>query len=149
MKMPHHSPTPAHYRSVAEIEAIVRAFEACALAPDDFTHGAHLTVALWYVAHAPLPAAASSMRQNLARFIAHHGVDPQKYNETITLFWLKLVQHFLAHAGAGRPLPDVANEMLARFGDSKLLFAHYSRELVQTAAAKTGWVEPDLRPLEF
>ena len=147
--MPHDSPDKLHFRSVAEIEEVVRGFETCATAPADFSHAAHLTVALWYVAHAPLDVAAERMRHGLARFIAHHGVDPQKYHETITLFWLKLVQHFLAHAGAERPLPDVANELIARCGDSKMLFAHYSREIVGTEAARTGWVEPDLRPLEF
>jgi hypothetical protein len=147
--MSHNSAAPTHYRDHAELEAVVRGFETCTIAPADFSHGAHLTVALWYVAHAPLAEAITQMRQNLHRFIAHHGVDPQKYNETITQFWLKLVQHFRAHAGADRPLPDVANELLARCSNAQLLFVHYSRELVQTSAAQTGWVEPDLRPLEF
>ena len=147
--MPHNSPTPHRLSSAAEIEDVARRFETCAIAPAEFGHAAHLLVALWYVAHVPLEAAAERMRRNLARFIAHHGVDPQKYHETITLFWLKLVHHFHAQAGAGRPLPDVANELLARFGDSQLLFAHYSRALVETATARTGWVEPDLRPLDF
>jgi hypothetical protein len=147
--MAHHSSDPIHYLASHEIEAVVRGFEACTIAPTDFSHAAHLTVALWYLTQAPRAEATARLRQNLARYIAHHGVDPQKYNETITVFWLKLVEHFLGHAGAGRSLPDVANEMLARFGDSNLLFAHYSRKLVGTTAAKIGWVEPDLRPLEF
>jgi hypothetical protein len=31
--------------------------------------------------------------------------------------------------------------------DTKLLDQFYSKELLQTAAAREGWVEPDLRPL--
>ena len=147
--MSHHRTAPVHYRSVAELEAVVRGFEACTTAAAEFSHGAHLTVALWYVAHAPLQVAADRMRQSLARFIAHHGVEPQKYNETITLFWLKLVAHFHAHAGAGRTLADVANELLARFGDAQLLFRHYSRALIQMPEAKAAWVAPDLQPLGF
>ncbi|MFL6207895.1 MAG: hypothetical protein ACJ74W_03555 [Pyrinomonadaceae bacterium] len=147
--MSHNPIAPMHYRDRAALEAVVRGFETCTIAPADFSHGLHLTVALWYVAHAPLAEAITQMRRNLQRFIAHHGVDPQKYNETITLFWLKFVRHFLDHAGADRPLPEVANELLARCGNSQLLFAHYSRELVLTNAAQTDWVEPDLRPLEF
>ena len=138
-----------HFRSDAELEALVRRFEDCAIAPAEFTHRAHLAVALWYLTHAPHGEAAALMRAGLLRFITHNGVEPQKYNETITLFWLKLIGHFHKQAGARRPLSEVANELLARFGDARLLFKHYSRELIQTEAAKTAWVEPDLRGLEF
>lgn len=138
---------PAAFQTVAEIEMVVRAFEACTVAPEAFSHRAHLTVALWYLAHASASEATERMRRGLQRFITHHG--KQGYHETITLFWLKLVRHFLDQAAANRPLPELANELLARFGDSQFLFAHYSRELVHTATAKTTWVEPDLRPLEF
>ena len=147
--MSHHSPDPLHFHNDAEIETLVRRFEDCTIAPAEFTHRAHLAVALWYLAHAPHTEAAALMRAGLLRFIAHNGVAAQKYNETITLFWLKLVAHFRAHAGAERSLADVANELVARFGDSQLLFKHYSRGLIQTEAAKTIWVEPDLRPFGF
>ena len=145
--MSHHSSDPLHFRSDAEIELLVRRFEDCTIAPAEFTHRAHLAVALWYLAHAPQDAAATLMRAGLLRFIAHNGVAPQKYNETITLFWLKLVAHFLDQADGDRPLPELANELLARFGDAQLLFEHYSRELIQTDAARSAWVEPDLQPL--
>ena len=138
-----------HFRSAAELEDLVCRFEACTIAPAEFTHRAHLAVALWYLAHAPLAEAAAHMRAGLLRFIAHNNVDPQKYNETITLFWLKLVGHFIEQADENRSLPELANELLARFGDTQLLFRHYSRELIQTEAAKTAWVEPDLKPLRF
>jgi len=144
--MSHNMLVPDRFQNVAEIETVVQQFETCAVAPAEFTHRAHLTVALWYLTQAP-QAADELMRRGLLRFIAHHHA--QGYNETITLFWLKLVRHFLEHAGADRPLPELANELLARFGNSQLLFAHYSRELVQSAPAKVAWLEPDLRPLEF
>ena len=137
----------ATFRTTEEILALVRGFEDCTLARERWTHAAHLTVALWYLTHAPMNEATERMRRGLQRFIAHHG--KQGYHETITLFWLKLVRHFLDQADANRPLPDLANELLARFGNSQFLFAHYSRELVHTATAKTTWLEPDLRPLEF
>jgi hypothetical protein len=139
---------PARFEHAAQLEAIVRRFETCAIAPAEFSHGAHLAVALWYAAHLPSTEAAARMREGLHRFIAHHHAG-DKYHETITLFWLKLVRHFLEQAGPQQPLPDVANELLARCDNSQLLYAHYSRALIQTPAAKAGWVEPDLRPLAF
>src|SRR5437763_4193609 len=139
--MSHNMLVPDRFQNVAEIETVVQQFETCAVAPAEFTHRAHLTVALWYLTQAPHEA-TERMRRGLQRFIAHHRA--QGYNETITLFWLKLVQHFLEHAGADRPLPALANELLARFSNSQLLFAHYSRALVQTPEAKADWLEPDV-----
>ena len=147
--MPHNPHGANRCHSAAEIADLVRQFEDCTIAPAEFSHDAHLLVALWYVGREPLPEAAARMRAGLLRFIAHNQVDPQKYHETITLFWLKLVGHFLASAGAGRPRPALAQDLLARFGDSQLLFAHYSRELIASPAARSGWVAPDLRPLDF
>ena len=147
--MPHNPPGSNRCHSAAEIEDLVRRFEDCTIAPAEFSHDAHLLVALWYVGREPLPEAAARMRAGLLRFIAHNQVEPQKYHETITLFWLKLVGHFLAREGAGRPLHALAQNLLARFGDSQLLFAHYSRELIASPAARSGWVAPDLRPLDF
>ena len=144
--MSHNMLVPASFQSVAEIETVVQQFETCAVAPAEFTHRAHLTVALWYLTQTP-EQADERMRRGLLRFIAQHG--KQGYHETITLFWLNLVRHFLAQAGADRPLPTLANELLARFGNSQLLFAHYSRELLHTPEAKAGWLEPDVRPFDF
>src|SRR5262245_28095387 len=101
------------YRVGEQIERLVQAFETCTLPPAQFTHQAHMTVALWYLAHLSPEAAAQRMRAGLHRFIAHHGIDPNKYNETITLFWMKLLRHFLEVRGAQRPLLDLTNEALA------------------------------------
>src|SRR5204862_5265599 len=118
--MPHNSPDTLYFRSAAELAALVRRFEDCTIAPAEFTHRAHLAVALWYLAHAPQAEAAALMRAGLQRFIAHNNVAPQKYNETITLFWLKLVGHFIEQADGNRSLPELANELLAHFGDTQL-----------------------------
>lgn len=144
--MSHNSSVLVHFQSVAEIAAVVRGFETCTIALADFNHRAHLVVALWYLTHDPLPEATARMRQGLLRFLAHYG--EQGYHETITQFWLKLVRRFLDQADTARPLPDLANELLAHCPDAQLLYAHYSRALIQTETAKTAWVEPDLRRLD-
>ncbi|HEX8456611.1 MAG TPA: hypothetical protein VF656_04750 [Pyrinomonadaceae bacterium] len=136
------------YRSEREIEKLVESFESCTVVREEFDHGAHLAVALWYLARFPYATAEERMRAGLHRFTAHHNAQAN-YNETLTLFWLKLVRHFLARADATRALDARANELLAAYGSSKLAFEYYSRELVQTPEAKTSWVEPDLQPLDF
>jgi len=133
------------YRTDAEVAEVARKFETCALLPQDFDHRAHLTVALYYLANFPAEIATARMREGLQRLIAHY--KDTGYHETITLFWLKLVRRFLDESVGDQRLADVANELLEKFGGSKLLFEYYSRELIQTEKARAEWVEPDLRKL--
>jgi len=136
------------YLCDSEIEKLVESFEACTVPPAEFDHGAHLAVALWYLSRLPYEAAAGRMRDGLRRYTAHNNAQAN-YNETLTIFWLKLVRHFLERADSARPLAERADELLAAYGSSKLAFEYYSRALVQTPEAKTSWVEPDLKPLDF
>ena len=137
------------YQSPDEIEAVVRGFESCTLPPSELDHAAHLAVALWYLSRLTDAEAAGAIRKGLYRFLDHHGIGRGKYNETITLFWIKRVRRFLDDADINRSLADLANEAIARFGDSRLAFDYYSRERINSEAAKSSWVEPDLKPLDF
>ena len=136
------------FEETREIERLVESFESCTVAPAEFGHGAHLAVALWYLSQLPAPLAEERMRAGLHRYTAHHNAEAM-YNETVTLFWLKLVRRFLERADAERPLAERANELVTTYDSSKLVFEYYSRALVQTPQAKASWVEPDLKPLDF
>ncbi|HLL13899.1 MAG TPA: hypothetical protein VK388_02365 [Pyrinomonadaceae bacterium] len=136
------------YLSEREIEELVESFESCAVAPAEFGHGAHLSVALWYLSHLPYAAATVRMRDGLRRYTKHNNAQAN-YNETLTIFWLKLVRRFLDRGDATLPLAERANELIATYGSSKLVFEYYSGALVQTPEAKASWVEPDLKPLDF
>jgi hypothetical protein len=138
------------YKSLEEVEQVVRGFESCQLPPSEFTHAAHLTVALWYLSSgSTVMEAADLMRAGLFRFLDHHAPDRQKYNETITLFWIKLIRGFLNDRETEGSLLDAANEISESFGSSQLIFDYYSRGHLFSEEAKAGWVEPDLKPLEF
>ena len=136
-----------HYQNQSEIEAVVRGFETCQTAGDAFTHGEHLTVALWYLKDGDETAALNKMRAGLLRFLAEKGEDTGKYNETITLFWLKLVGQFLSRSEAPQTLLQNANAIINSLNNSRLVFDYYSEELLKSEAAKKSWVPPDLKPL--
>lgn len=140
------------YESLEQIEAIVQGFETCSLSKADFTHRNHLTVALWYLKYNSFADAAALMRAGLLRFIEHHDVPREKYNETITMFWLQAVQAFIDKR---RPdsreadLVSLTNELLHHYQNPGLVFEYYSRELISSAAAKSGWVEPDVKKIDL
>jgi hypothetical protein len=70
--------------------------------------------------------AATRMASALRAFATAHG-HPEKYHHTITVFWMRMV---------------------ARLLDRDLPLSYYSRERLWSEAARTGWIEPDLRTLD-
>jgi hypothetical protein len=141
------------YESLEQIEAIVQGFETCSLTKADFTHRNHLTVALWYLKYNSFADAAALMRAGLLRFIEHHDVPREKYNETITMFWLKAVRAFIERGRLNQreegDLVSFTNELLHEYQNPGLVFEYYSRELISSPAAKSGWVEPDVKPFDL
>ena len=138
-----------NYRSIDELKALATGFESCTLPPDDFDHRAHMAVAVWYLSSMTVSEAGARMREALLRFIAHNEVDPQKYNETITQFWVRRLNWLLKETDANLPFIERANQAIESAGGSQLVFEYYSRERVLSEEGRNGWLEPDLKPLEF
>ncbi len=80
-----------------------RALERGEIAKENFHHVSHLHVAWVYLAESlSVGEAANKMRDTLRRFAAAAG-KPEKYHETITLFWVHLLSRAYA-ASRGRTL---------------------------------------------
>lgn len=101
------------YSSASEIEAVVRGFETCQTGKTAFKHREHLTVAAWYLQTLDTKAAVERMRTGLLRFLDHHGVAREKYNEEVTVFWIELIATKLGELGADASLVDRCNYILS------------------------------------
>src|ERR1051325_5581739 len=134
-----------YFKNDDELAALVRAFEACEIHPAEFKHYQHLAVALWYVAHLPFEAATEKMRSGIQRLANAYG--KSGYHETITVFWLAIVHAFWANTTADESIAAATNRLIAGCENKNLIYEYYSRERLNSVAAKTGWVEPDLQPL--
>jgi hypothetical protein len=124
---------------------LVRDFETCALPAEAFHHRDHIRVAWTYLRRMDYSEAEKRMSDTIRQFADVHGVT-SKYHHTLTLAWMRLVaaairddagiDDFDRFAGAHPELFDpAAPEMF------------YSPGLLQSEAARSGWVEPDLRGL--
>jgi hypothetical protein len=141
----------APYRTNADVEELVRSFESGKLPREEWTHGAHLTVALWYLVNYPTRAASILVRKGIRRYNATKGIKTTRtggYHETMTVFWICAVVKYLAETGEGASMADLANGLVERLGDRRLPFEYYSRERLMSWEARAGWVEPDLKPLD-
>jgi len=99
--------------SERDIESVVRGFETCETAADDFKHKDHLVVAVWYVHNLGREAALERMRAGLLRFLDHHKVDPKKYSEEVTRGWIERIERQLNELGPGVSLVEKCNGILA------------------------------------
>jgi hypothetical protein len=136
-----------HYKTRSEIETIVRGFESCTTGKDEFTHRSHLTVAVWYLRDSTFAEAAEKLRAGLRRFLDHHGVGREKYNETMTIFWMTMIGNCLKGLDPQLTLVVVTNAVVAMLGDPRLILHYYSEERLRSEAAKQAWIEPDLRSI--
>jgi hypothetical protein len=143
------------YRDEAEIAALVRGFEHGTLPFALWTHEAHLTVAVWYLCHLAPEEATERIRTGIQRYNLANGVVQtltRGYHETITRFSIWAVRRYLAERWLEQPIAsllDLTNDLLASpYGDRRFPLDYYTREHLMSWEARTGWVEPDRRPLE-
>lgn len=135
----------------ATVEALVEGFVTGTLPRAGWTHEAHLTVGLCYLHRHGYPAGILLFRDALRRYNASQGIvstPTSGYHETITLFYGRYLAGFLRRAGAGRPVAELVEKLLADHGDRALPLRYYSRDRLMSVEARRAWVEPDLRPLE-
>ena len=121
-----------------DVLEVVRKFESCEYAPDDFGHKLHLTVALVYLLDSTYAGALERMKQSLRRFVAHHKLSGV-YHETMTVFWVRRVLAFVEQSGRARGLTTLANELNDACADSRLVFDYYTKERINSERrAPTG-----------
>ena len=109
-----------------------------------FGHREHLELAWTYLDHHPVDVAHKSLAAAIRHVAELHGA-PQRYHDTITQAWVRLVAVHRA-AGAGRSFEQFITEHPCLL-DSTLLDRHYSRALIASEQARAAWTEPDLRAL--
>jgi 2'-5' RNA ligase len=127
---------------------VVRRFESCEYAPDDFKHRLHLTVALVYLLDSSYAEALERMRQSLHRFVAHHKLS-RVYHETLTVFWMRRVLAYMEQSDRARGLTQLANELNEACANSRLVFDYYTKERLDSDKARAYWLDSDLKPLDF
>lgn len=122
----------------------VRAFDAGELAGDDFGHREHLRLAWILIQRDGPDAAAPEIERRLRHLAAAHGM-PERYNSTLTLFWVRLI----AHVARRRPSQTFAEFAEAEpwLLDTGLARRHYSKGLLSSPGARVRWVAPDLIPM--
>lgn len=133
--------------SEAEIAEMIIAFENCTLPHRHWTHRAHLGVAVTYLRKFSPEEALEKIRTQINNY-NHQCGDQDGYNETITMLFLRRIHADIQRGASSQILP----EEIARLSEAcsiDWIYRYYSKTLIWSDSAKAGWVEPDLRPLDF
>lgn len=138
------------YHSLTEISELIEGFEGGTLPKEQWTHRAHLMMAVWYLSKLDAAQATDIIRNGIKCYNAAVGgenTDTSGYHETITLFYIWFVQKFLTQANPENSLVENTNNFCTQYGDTNLPFQYYSKDLLMSVEARRNWVEPDLQPL--
>lgn len=136
--------------SEAEIEHLIHRFERQQLPKVEWTHEAHLVVAVHYVWNYGLENALPLVREFITRHNTSVGTpntETEGYHETITRFWLIIVDNYLKN----HPFSSVKDTLDHWFKEdsskSNYPLVFYSEGNLFSVHARFNWVEPDLKSL--
>ncbi len=136
------------FASDTEVAALVSAFEDATIPASEFTHAAHIAVALSYLNSFPPERALERMREKIRAFAGHHNLS-NLYHETLTTFWMRLLEHVASTAQTDLPLWRRINLTVEDWTKRRPVEAHYSTELIKSQEARDKWIPPDRLPLPF
>jgi hypothetical protein len=135
-----------HYSSEQNILQLVDQFNNKTLEKSAWTHAAHLTVGLWHVKHFPLDEALCRMRSGIVAYNLSVGTennDNSGYHETLTIFWLTAIHHFV-RLQEDISLLSLCNKLLdSKLALNSLPFHFYERESILSRTARARFVAPD------
>jgi hypothetical protein len=126
-------------------EEFVRAFESCRLQNELFHHADHVRLTWIYARQHGEQDAAERVLAGILRFATRNG-GAHKFNHTQTRAWVRLITE------AQRQSPELScfTEFIAAHPellDGSALAPYYSKQVLESPAARAGWVEPDICPL--
>ena len=136
---------------ISSTEQLVKAFNSLTLPREQWNHDAHLKVGLWYLLHYSPDESLKRLRQNIKQYNVACGInntETQGYHETITQFYIWLINHFIQQIDCSQSIDLIADTLIDCYGDKSVIFSYYSKDRLMSKTARIQWIEPDLKSLE-
>jgi hypothetical protein len=133
--------------SVHHLHRIVTGFEQGTLPREEWTHEAHLLMALWYALHLPEAEVLPNIRTGIRSYneaVGTANTTTSGYHETLTVFYTQAVKRFLKESGTTLLPEALATILLAsEIADRAYPLRFYSKERLFSPEARAVWVEPE------
>ncbi len=134
----------AHHAPVPELAAILPAITGPA---GEFRHRQHVNLAFYAVRRYGMPGAIGAICTWIRQIAAYQRA-PQKYHHTVSRAWVEAVAYHVAEDPGCTDFEDFAARNPGLL-DKRVLSRHYRSSTLAAAAARSGWVEPDLVPFPW
>jgi len=133
-----------------EIKHLVQQFQNRTLPKEDWTHEAHLIMALWFVKNHTVSEATCLIRAGIISYnvaVGTPNTSTKGYHETITLFWIWLIDAFIKQNKELEMAELVERFLGSKYAQKDIFFAYYTKELLFSVEARANWIVPDLKAL--
>lgn len=146
------SPTSDTSPNLEEIIQIGEGLLSATLPKARWTHAAHCLATLYLIKMRGDLDLAAEMPKIIRRYNEAVGTansDTGGYHETLTQFYIKAIDGYLAHQAKGLALEAASARVLASpIGQRDFPLTYYSHDRLFSLEARHGWVEPDLQALD-
>ena len=135
--------------TISGLTHLVQSFENHTLPKKDWDHQAHLSVALWYLKKFDKETALCKLRSGIITYnvaVGTANTTESGYHETLTLFWVEVLEAFLKSVEDTEKCVEACCEILmdSPYADKQLPLKYYSKDCLMSVKARSRWVEPDL-----
>lgn len=128
---------------------LIALFETTELPFEEWTHRAHLRVAIIYLRNKSYPDALDQIREGIQRYNLANNVPSTPtsgYHETVTVTYMRLVAALMKT----KPEPCDSEEFLKsnpELLNKSLLLEFFSKDVLMSEAARKSFVPPNQKPL--
>lgn len=133
-----------------QIEQLVSAFIQRTLPAPEWTHQAHIIVALWHNWHFDFDTAFKLVKNNIIAYneaVGTPNTEISGYHETLTRFWMVLTSNFLLENNFPS-LPLAYHAFIdSPYAGKEVPLTYYSKELLFCPEARQAWVNGDLQSI--
>jgi hypothetical protein len=128
-----------------KILELVEKFETRKLLKEDWTHHAHLTVAVWHIKNYDLYEAICRLKSGIILLNSFHQTENTGmggYHETITIFWATIIHIYLSMYKE-LSLEELVNSFLkSNLSDKNIVFKFYDRNNLMTPKLRAIYEMP-------
>jgi len=133
------------------INDLVQRFLDRSLRRSEWTHEAHLSIGLGHIREYGPAEALKRLRKAISQLNGSYGnanTATNGYHETITRAYVELLTQYLGTYPNDCSLDRIRDDLLASpLAHRDALLAFYSRDYLNSSAARLAWAEPDLGPV--
>ncbi|TYQ00007.1 hypothetical protein C7447_101615 [Tenacibaculum adriaticum] len=138
--------------SEAEVNKLISSFTSKKLPVNEWTHEAHVIVAIWHNWNFGFNEALEMVRSKIISYNESVGTlntENSGYHETLTVFWMIHTKSFVNENNFSS-IEEASNAILnSEISLKNIPFEYYTKEILFSPIARKKWVNGDLKEISL